>query len=136
MNYLENQIMVWDSSKLSDHNRSPLQESYDVIERRARMANGLLRAYVVARKRNWQVSWSNIPSHNEIDGAGTVDGGMSGQDMEDFYETHAHIPFNLTLQDGAGNQSIYLVMFSSFSKDVVKRGAVDWWDVSISMEEC
>lgn len=134
-NWKENVIMYWDQYKISDHSRSPLQESYDVVERKSRMANGTLRRYVVAKKKNWQTSWENLPSHNDVLNRGTVDGGIGGKEMEEFYREHSNHPFVLTLRDGDGNIEEYTVILSEFSKEIVKRGAVDWYNISVEMEE-
>ena len=48
--------------KLTDHNREPIDQSYDVIEKSDRMADGTMRKYVVAKKKVLHVSWKEIPS--------------------------------------------------------------------------
>lgn len=135
MSYLENQIMEWGTSKVSDHNRSPLQVENELIERKSRMADGTLRKYIVAVKKRWSCSWEEFPSHNNIPGSGTVDGGMSGTEMLEFYEDNLNKPFIMTLKDGLGSEATYSVMIESFSYDVIKRGTVDLWSVNVSIEE-
>lgn len=135
-NYKTNQIMYWGANKVSDHNRGPLQESFELVERKSRMANGRLRKYFVSQKKNWSVSWENIPSTNSVvNGLKTVDGGMSGKEMEAFYLANAGTSFTMTLRDGQGGTSTYNVMISSFSKDITKRGIVDLYDISVTIEE-
>jgi hypothetical protein len=48
--------------KLTDHNRQPIGISYDLIENTQRMANGILRKYVVARKFKITTAWQDLPS--------------------------------------------------------------------------
>lgn len=130
-----NQIMYWGANKISDHGRDSLQETYEVVERKGRMVNGTLRRYVVAQKKNWSTSWENLPSHNNTAGAGTVDDGWAANDMENFYRTQSKKPFVMTLRDGLGNTSTYTVILADFDKQIVKRGVVDWCDVSVTLEE-
>lgn len=135
INWKSNVIMYWGPNKISDHGRDPLAETYDVIERKGRMVDGTLRRYVVAQKKNWSTSWTDLPSHNNTAGAGTVDGGWSADQMEAFYRTQSKQPFTLTLRDGMGNQSTYTVILAEFDKQISKRGVVDWCDVSVKLEE-
>lgn len=139
MSWQENAIMRWhDGSefhKITDHNRSPLDISYERIENKQRMANGALRRYVVAKKRTYSVSWDMLPSSNDtLKGLKTVDGGWAGKDIESFhYATDEE--FLMQLRGGDGQQEEVVVMISDFSKTVVKRGAVDLWNLSITLEE-
>jgi hypothetical protein len=48
--------------QLTDHNRQPITMDYDVLEKAARMADGTMRKYVVARKRKVSVNWQDLPS--------------------------------------------------------------------------
>lgn len=158
MSWKDNAIMFWADKngvfqKVSDHGRSPLSESYERIEQKSRMADGTLRRYTVSKKRNWSTSWSTLPSTNVGLGMKTVDGGMSGRQMEDYYQIQDG-PFLMVLRNGSAlgktmpvltaatvypfeNDDFYVarVMFSEFSKDVVKRGASDRWEVSVTLEE-
>ena len=49
---------------LSDHNRGPIDVSYERIEFRDRMVNGRMRSYHVADKRKVNVSWEALPSRS------------------------------------------------------------------------
>jgi hypothetical protein len=130
-NYKTNQIMYWGTSKVTDHNRAPLQVSYEFIERKSRMAKGTLRKYLVAKKRTWSTSWDMLPTFsNEV-----VDGGMSATAMETFVKNNTGA-FTLTLRDGQGNQETAKVMVSDFSNEIQKRGTInDFWSVSVTLEE-
>lgn len=139
--------------KITDHGRAPLSESYERIERKSRMADGTLRRYTVSKKRNWSTSWSNLPSTNESLGMKTVDGGWSGKEMENYYHEQDGA-FLMVLRNGSAitkampvitsntvfpyqDDDFYIarVMLSDFTKDVVKRGASDLWEVSVTLEE-
>jgi hypothetical protein len=48
--------------KLSDHNRSPISISYDIVEKSQRMANGTMRKYVIANKIKVSVDWKDLPT--------------------------------------------------------------------------
>ena len=55
---------------LSEHNRSPISLTIERIENQTRMANGSLRKYFVAEKRNISVSWDMLPSFSNLTVAG------------------------------------------------------------------
>lgn len=124
------QLMEWAGNKITDHNRSDLQISVERIETSKRMANGTLRKYVVADKRTFGTSWDDLPH----DAAWTVDGFWGGRQIEEFYNNNAG-SFVLRLTMGDGTIESYTVVFTSFSKDILKRGEFDFWQVSVEMEE-
>ena len=47
---------------LSDHNRQPINITYNLVEQADRMANGTMRKYVVARKFVIKVDWKDFPT--------------------------------------------------------------------------
>jgi hypothetical protein len=131
-------------SYLSDHNRSPVQVSNTKIENSKRMANGLMRKYVVANKKSFSVSWSNIPSLTSQ----TVDGYLGAMPLQDFYNSNFDNTITLSFYSGTSlvptqakgtspsATSSHTVFISSFSCTINKRlGDIDYWDVSIDLEE-
>jgi hypothetical protein len=136
-----NDTPVW--QKLSEHNRSPLSISSNRIENTKRMANGTLRKYFIADKKNLSISWSSLPSYSTL----TVDGGYGAVDLKTFYESSkgqgifkVKISYNgVELR----NEPIMLMSFTEFSASIIKRnvkGAVgdaaqEFWDVSIGLEQ-
>lgn len=123
-------LMRWNLNSISDHNRSELGISVERIENKQRMANGTSRKYVIADKRTFSVSWDMLPSSTTK----TVDGFWAGSNILNFYNGTPG-SFNLEITTGAGVATTYVVMFTDFSYDIVKRGAVDFWNLSVSMEE-
>lgn len=140
-------------SKLSDHNRSPLSEEVERVENKKRMANGTLRRYSVVKKRTYTCSWELLPSTNTVSGGlKTADGGLAGEDLEALHNNY-DTPIRMILRRGSArglsvptvadtalpysDDDFYIVnvMISEFSKDTVKRGKVDLWNVSITFEE-
>lgn len=88
---------------LSDHNRSPIDFSFNRIEQRQRMINGRMRSFHIADKLNLNVSWSMLPSRSfagkanfaedgsttyPVSEAYTVDGGAGGVDLLNWYQSH------------------------------------------------
>ena len=149
----DNTIMLWDGNEIADHGRQPLSMKYERIVTDKRMADGTLRRQYIGDKRTWDVSWEDLPSTNTVvNGYKTVDGGWSGEQMESFYRS-THGKFRLVLRRGSAinlatpnpaesalpysdsNFYIVNVMFTDFTKEVKKRGAVDFWNVSVTMEE-
>jgi ATP adenylyltransferase/5',5'''-P-1,P-4-tetraphosphate phosphorylase II len=94
------------------------------------MSNGTLRKYIIADKRNFSTSWSMLPKLTSQ----TVDGFWGADAIEQFYNTTTG-SFSLELSDGDTETYTYNVMFSDFSKNVVKRGSVDYWEISVTMEQ-
>ncbi len=157
MSWKENSLIYWQVEgalkKISDHNRSELSEDVERIENKRRMVDGTLRRYSVVKKRTWSTSWDMLPSTNSVsDSIKTVDGGMAGEDLERIHRD-INLPFRMVLRRGSAkglavpavadallpfqdaNFYIVNVMISDFSKSVVKRGKVDFWNVSITLEE-
>lgn len=153
-----NSIMFWQDSggtyrKVTDHNRSELSESVERLENKQRMADGTLRRYSVSKKRTWSCDWSMLPSTNSVtNGLTTADGGWAGEDIENFHNI-TDGSFRMILRRGSASGKtapnpadtalpyrdsdfyIVKVMIVDFTKSVVKRGTVDLWDISISLEE-
>lgn len=153
MTWTDNAIMFWSSdggttwNKVSDHNRDPLGITVERIERKQRMADGTLRRYSVAKKRTFNLSWTNFPSrrnatYNGKTGLSTVDGGWAGEDIENFHNT-VDGAFKIKLRKGNdeakavsdGTLEIVDVMITDFSKDIERRGIVDFWSLSVTLEE-
>lgn len=154
MTWKNNAIMTLNNVKVSDHGRSSLSESVERIGVDKRMADGTLRRQFVGLKRTWSVSWENLPSTNlSTTGMKTVDGGMSGEVLEAFYNSNPGVvrmilrrgnAINLTppavtaAQLPFDNGKFYIadVMLTEFSKEVIKRSATsDIWNASLTMEE-
>lgn len=158
MSWKENSLIFLETSKgvyskLSDHNRSTLNEDVERIENKKRMAHGTLRRYSVVKKRTYSCSWDLLPSTNTVaDALKTADGGMAGEDLENLHDNFDK-PIKMVLRRGSArgktlpevadsalpysddNFYIVYVMISEFSKETVKRGKVDLWNVSITFEE-
>jgi hypothetical protein len=121
--------------RVSDHNRGPLSQDVERIERKQRMADGTMRRHTVAKKRTWSTSWENLPSTNTGTGLHTADGGMAGEDMEAFQDINDG-QFQMQLRAGNGTVTTVTVMLSEFSKEVNKRGPnSDLWNVNVTLEE-
>ncbi|WMI33435.1 minor tail protein [Streptomyces phage Kenrey] len=123
-------LMRWNGNAITDHNRQPLNIDVERLEKKQRMANGTLRKYIVADKRSFSTSWQMLPKLSNQ----TADGFWGADAIEQFYNTVSG-SFNLELTDGDGEVYDFTVMFSDFSKTISKRGSVDFWEVSVSMEE-
>jgi hypothetical protein len=134
-----NTIMYWNDGsgfqKITDHGRSALTESVERIEQKTRMADGTLRRYSVAKKRSWSCSWDMIPSTNSNPkGIKTADGGWAGESIEAFHIA-TNGAFDMQLRRGDGTITTVTVMISDFSKEVAKRGIVDFWNLDITLDE-
>ena len=131
--------------RVSEHNRSEFNEKTLRIEQNQRMANGLLRKYYVADKKQWDISWTMLPSYRNE----TTDGGWGAEDIKQFYESSDgkgsfRIKINPTVfstelieqSDGVlADDYTYTVVFTSCDFTVVKRGLQTYWNVKLSMEQ-
>lgn len=103
---------------LTDHNRQPIDFSYDNVSKEVRMANGYLRKYVVAQKRNISVDWEMVPSIASVQtivgmsASGvlvntvsnlTVDGKAGGGWLKEFYENNVYIPIWIKITHTTGS---------------------------------
>lgn len=124
-------IMRFDGNRVSDQGRSELGVTSEVFKNEQRMVDGTLRRYVVAEKRTWSCSWTNIFSKRSVDGA------WAGEEIKSFYyDTPGE--FLLTLTMGDGTTEDILAMFTSFDYDVAKRSAGengDLWNMSMEITE-
>lgn len=69
---------------LTDHNRQPLQISYERIEKSDRMADGTMRRFITANKKKLSTSWSDLPSNSGIEFI--ADGNLGGAFLKSFFE--------------------------------------------------
>ena len=115
----------------TEHSRSELNVDYERIGSSDRMANGRMRTYHVADKRTWSVSWNMVPAPSSE----TVDEKAGGAEMEEFY-LNTKGEFLLRIKHADSGLDIEVpVVFTSFDKTHVRRGIVDFWDVSASIGE-
>ncbi len=130
MSFPRPRLMRWNGNAITDHNRASLNIDVERIEKSQRLANGTLRKYVIADKRTFSTSWSMLPKLT----AQTADGFWGGDAIESFYLSNPG-SFSLELSDGDTEVNTYTVMFSNFSKNIVRPGSVDFWEISCTMEE-
>jgi len=89
-----------------------------------------MRKYVIADKRTFDISWTDLPNSTDY----TVDGFWGGSDIELFYRNNFG-SFIMTITHGDGTTEAVNVMFASYSSSIKKRGLYDFWDVTVSLEE-
>jgi hypothetical protein len=128
------------SLTLSDHSRSPLSITYDVLSKSDRMADGTLKRYVVARKKIIQCQWSMLPTIR----AHVADGNADARDMKEFYESNLYRQMDMTMnfhrnhteRAGTNYSESVAVYWNSFSFEVVKRYKdFDYWNVTAEFLE-
>lgn len=132
--------------RVSEHNRSEFSISPIRIEQQTRMANGYMRKYFTAEKKQFSLSWDMLPSYRNE----TVDGAWGAEDLKYFYESSAgrgsfRIRINPTvltpatyLEDSSSqllDDYTYTVVFTSCNFTVAKRGIQPYWNVSMTLEE-
>jgi hypothetical protein len=139
--------------KLSDHNRQPMQVTYNLIESTDRMANGTLRKFIVARKFVITADWKDFPTldSNVVDAAS---GGKGAAWIKAFYEGNSFNPVYVKLMyalEGAVTNSVpdgnyldsqntsgqvYTAFMTSFTYTVTKRRqGYDYVDLKIEFTE-
>lgn len=129
-------ILSINGNIISDHNRAPLDISYDRIENRQRMTNGTLRVNYIAKKMKISTSWSNIVSSNN-----TVDGNKGAAYLMDLYNSSTGNPVTVYLAFKSGPTGSVTgmtanMMFSNLDYNVVYRGpSHDIVNVSLELEQ-
>lgn len=130
--------------RVSEHNRNEFSNRTLRIEQSQRMANGMLRKYVVADKQQWDLSWTMLPSfRNE-----TVEGAWGAEDLKSFYESSegsksfrikinptSFAPSNVEGTGALSDDYTYTVVFTSCEFTLVKRGIQPFWNVKLSLEQ-
>jgi len=138
--------------KLTDHNRSEIQISPELIESQSRMANGKMRKYVVAVKNNISTSWEYVPSKTSE----CVDGNYGGAWLESFYKANVGVPIyvrvisseidpdpssgavplDINFKTAATGSKVYTAFMTNFSKTIIHRTRVsDYLNMSIDFTE-
>lgn len=131
LTFAKPRLITFDGMSVSDHNRSPLSIDIERIETAVRMANGTRRAYHVADKKTFSVSWSTLPNIDRF----TVDGYAGADTLHSFYSSHKGA-FTLMLFYGQDQVESFSVAFTDFSRSLTKRGhKFDIYDVDLTMEE-
>lgn len=125
--------------RLSEHNRSPIEIGIERIEQSQRMANGSLRKFFVADKKQFSVSWNMLPGTRVY----TVDNQWGALDLIEFYNSsEGQSTFDIRLnfaksgtsQESSGYEP-YTVSCTSFNATLVKRGEVPFYNISMTMEQ-
>jgi hypothetical protein len=138
--------------KLTDHNRSEIEISPELIESQSRMANGKMRKYVVAVKNNISTSWEYVPSKTSE----CVDGNYGGAWLESFYKANVGVPIyvrvisseidpdqsagavplDINFKTAATGSKVYTAFMTNFSKTIIHRTKVsDYLNMSIDFTE-
>jgi hypothetical protein len=138
--------------KLTDHNREPIELSFELIESQNRMANGSLRKYIIAKKSIISTSWNFVPTKTSE----TADGNYGAAWLESFYNANAGIPIYVKLiiseidpdialgsipldanfKTALTGEKVYTVFMTEFSKNLLKRTRVsDYVDMNIQFTE-
>jgi hypothetical protein len=125
--------------KLSEHNRSEIGINNQRIEQTQRMANGSLRKFFIADKKEFSVSWNMLPGSRIY----TVDNEWGALDLIEFYKSsEGQSTFDIRInfaKDGTNQESSgyepYTVSCTSFNATLVKRGEIPFYNISMSMEQ-
>lgn len=123
---------------LSDHSRTPLSVSYEVIENSQRMADGTMRKYVIANKRLISCSWEMLPTTANM----VVDSNASALAMKRFWEINNPYAMTMTLyykKNGSADLTYadsINVFWNTFSFDIIKRFRdYDYWNTTAEFTE-
>ena len=126
--------------RLSDHNRDPIQISYEIIENSQRMSNGTMRKYVIAKKLKVTTDWKDFPSQ-DVNLVDYNSGSKGAAWIKAFYEANVfqpvwvkivysqetipaqnQIPNDASYHDSKTSQAApFLAFMTSFKYDVNKR---------------
>ena len=128
-------------TKVSEHNRSPINLDLLRIEKTQRMSNGSLRKVWIADKKSINTSWTALPTYTTM----TVDGGMGAAGIREFYLGKGKGSFKVKISYSGDTlrDETFLASFTSCTFSISKRNvktsmsasAQEFWDVSLSIEE-
>jgi hypothetical protein len=128
-------------TKMSEHNRAPINLDFNRIEKTQRMSNGSLRKIWIADKKEISSSWIALPTYSTL----TVDAGMGAVDLRSFYMNKGKGTFKIKISYNAveSRDEIITVSFTSCTFSISKRNVKsslasvpqEFWDVSLSLEE-
>ena len=125
--------------RLSEHNRREIGINIQRIEQSQRMANGSLRKFFVADKKQFSVSWNMLPGSRIY----TIDNEWGALDLIEFYNSsEGQSTFDIRLnfaktgtsQESSGYEP-YTVSCTSFNATLVRRGEIPFYNISMSMEQ-
>lgn len=116
---------------LSDHDRSPLGETYEVIENSRRTARGVRRKYHIAQKRVYTLEWTRLPGTDAI----TVDGFAGADSLATMFTTEIDT-VTLRIKNRGGTNKDVQVQIIEFEKEYLYRYSDDhYYNVTIKFEE-
>lgn len=128
-------------TKVSEHNRAPINLDLIRIEKTQRMSNGLLRKIWIADKKSINTSWAQLPTYNTM----TVDAGMGASEIREFYLNKGKGSFKVKVSYNGvtSRDEIFTAIFTSCMFSISKRNVrssvsaapQEFWDVSLSIEE-
>jgi hypothetical protein len=129
-------ILSINGNIITDHNRAPLDVSYERIENRQRSINGTMRINYITSKLKISTSWSNVVSSNN-----TVDGNKGAAYLRDLYYSSAGNPVTVALTfksgpTGSATGATATMVFSNFDYSVIQRGQTqDIVNMSVELEQ-
>lgn len=124
--------LAFDGNRVTDHNRTAIQISIERKENRKRMADGTLRTFVVAQKRQIKTSWTDLPAAD----IRAVEGFWAADSLKTFYDATLG-SFTLRITYGDGEFEDLFVMFKDFSMALSKRSSYNraMYDLDLTLEE-
>ncbi len=129
MIFYKPRLLRWNNNAITDHNRSELGVDYEEFGTDHRTANGTARSYVITKKKQFSVSWTDIP-HSATN---TVDNFWGAKEMEQFFLSNKY--FDCEITNGDFSTEVYKCRFTGFNKSLKKRGKYDLYDLSANFEE-
>lgn len=131
LNFAKPSGIKFDDVYLTDHNRSPIDISYERIHDTVRTQFGSLRKYHRADKRSFSFSWNMLPETYEH----TVDGHPGAKEMEILFLNFTGA-FPMTVSYDESKEEEVSVIITDFSIVLEKRwDPTNYYSVSISLEE-
>lgn len=131
LNFVKPAGVKFEDIYLTDHNRSPIDISYERIHDTVRTQFGQLRKYHRADKRSFSFSWEMLPeTYNH-----TVDGHPGARELENIFLNFTG-SFIMTISYDEFTEEEVEVIITDFSVVLEKRwNPTNYYSVSISLEE-
>jgi hypothetical protein len=117
--------------ELSDHFRAPVSVSREGRLVEVELASGKIKKYFKGNPRStFDISWQWLPAEDNK----TVDG-HAGRDTLRFNFKDSKNTHILTFRDEGASSESYTVWVESYTEEVVRRGTIYFWNVTLTLRE-
>lgn len=131
-------LITIDGVELSDHNRSPAQIDYELIQSGDRIVDSTLRRRILVHKTKLAISWELLPALDEqtVDGkAGRNTLSEMVSDEWNLISTFRTLSYKEVDSQNVQTNKTLSMMIDSYSEELVYRHNKQLWNVNMTLVE-